>query len=116
MREDLTKRFQARLSAHEKEILQLEAKVKQLREQLELRCKKQDEIVDFRLKQLLREAQGLGWRTDEGAILYKSTQQVDSNVSKALTELAPASSQEEFIRFPDKKPEAPRVGVDGPVP
>ncbi|MGA2256639.1 MAG: hypothetical protein ABSG53_18475 [Thermoguttaceae bacterium] len=60
----LKEQFQARLKAHEKEIDQLEAEVKRLREQLELRRKKQDEIVEFRLEQLLREAQGLGWGTE----------------------------------------------------
>jgi polyhydroxyalkanoate synthesis regulator phasin len=64
LREVLKGQFQARLAAHQKEIEQLEAKVKQLREQLELRRTKQDEIVDFRLQQLLREAQGLGWGTE----------------------------------------------------
>jgi hypothetical protein len=56
--------FQVRLAAHEKEIEQLEGKVKQLRQQLELRRQKQDEIVDFRCQQLIREAQGLGWGTE----------------------------------------------------
>jgi hypothetical protein len=64
LREVLKGEFQARLGAHEKEIAQLEAKVKRLREQLELRRKKQDDIVDFRVQQLLREAQGLGWGTE----------------------------------------------------
>jgi hypothetical protein len=64
LRQVLKEQFQARLAAHEKEIEQLEAKVKQLREQLDLRRQKQDEIVDFRAQQLLREAQGLGWGTE----------------------------------------------------
>lgn len=64
LRQVLKEQFQGRLGAHEKEIEQLEAKVKQLREQLDLRRKKQDEIVDFRAQQLLREAQGLGWGTE----------------------------------------------------
>jgi len=60
----LKEQFQARLDAHEKEIERLEAEVKRLRDQLELRRKKQEEIVEFRLQQLLREAQGLGWGTE----------------------------------------------------
>ena len=64
LRQSLKEQFDARMSVHQKEIEQLEAKVKKLREQLELRRKKQDEIVDFRLQQLLREAQGLGWGTE----------------------------------------------------
>ena len=61
----LLEQFQDRLGEQEKEIEQLELKVKRLREQLELRRKKQDEIVDFRLQQLLREAEGLGWGTED---------------------------------------------------
>jgi hypothetical protein len=53
--------FQTRLGKHQKEIEQLEAQVKQLRKKLDLRTSKQDEIIDFRVQQLLREAQGLGW-------------------------------------------------------
>jgi hypothetical protein len=60
----LKEQFEARLKTNEKEIEQLEAEVKRLRGQLELRRKRQDEIVDFRLTQLVREAQGLGWGTE----------------------------------------------------
>jgi polyhydroxyalkanoate synthesis regulator phasin len=64
LRNVLKEDFQVRLSEHQKEVEQLEAQVKQLREKLDLRKGKQDEIVDFRLQQLLREAQGLGWGTE----------------------------------------------------
>lgn len=64
LRGTVKEEFDARLGSHEKEIEQLEAKVKQLRGQLERRRDKQDEIVDFRVQQLLREAQGLGWGTE----------------------------------------------------
>ena len=55
---------EARLAIQEKEIAPLEAKVKQLRSQLELRRKKQDEIVVLRVQELLRDQQGLGWGAD----------------------------------------------------
>jgi hypothetical protein len=64
LRGTVKEEFEARLGFHEKEVEQLEARVKQLREQLERRRDKQDEIVDFRVQQLLREAQGLGWGTE----------------------------------------------------
>ncbi len=64
LRAALHAEFQARLAAHEKEIDQLEADVKRLREQLELRRQKQDDIVGFHMEQLLRQAQGLGWGTE----------------------------------------------------
>jgi hypothetical protein len=61
LREMLQAEFRTRLEAHEKEIKQLEEKVRQLRVRLDLRREKQNEIVDHRLQQILREAQGLGW-------------------------------------------------------
>jgi hypothetical protein len=64
LRDALQAEFQARLTAHEKEVDQLEAEVKRLRQQLELRRQKQADIVRFHLEQLLREAQGLGWGTE----------------------------------------------------
>jgi hypothetical protein len=64
LREALKKEFQAGIAANEKEIAELEAQLKQLREKLDLRRQKQEEIVDFRVQQLLREAQGLGWGTE----------------------------------------------------
>jgi hypothetical protein len=64
LREGLKVEFSRRLAAHENEIKQLEEKVRQLRERLDLRREKQDEIVDNRLQQLLRDAQGLGWGAD----------------------------------------------------
>jgi hypothetical protein len=66
LRATLTKQFQERLGVQEKEIEQLEARVKQLREKLELRRKHQDEIITFRIQQLFREAQGLGWGSEAG--------------------------------------------------
>jgi DNA-binding IclR family transcriptional regulator len=91
----------------------LEAKVKQLREQLELRRKEQDEIVDFRLKQLLREAQGLGWGTDEGAIQYRSTQQAEPiRALEELRKVAPAS--EVFMKSREKRSGAQAEDRDAP--
>jgi hypothetical protein len=64
LREMLKAEFSTRLAAHEKEIKQLEEKVRQLRARLDLRHEKQDEIVENRLEQLLRDAQGLGWGSE----------------------------------------------------
>lgn len=63
----LTETFVARQAAHEKEVAALERKVRRLREQLDRRKERQAEIVDFRLKQLLREAEGLGWGAEPNA-------------------------------------------------
>jgi hypothetical protein len=65
LREELKKEFEARMAVHEQELKGLEDKVRQLRERLALRKEKQNEIIDNRLQQILREAQGLGWGTDK---------------------------------------------------
>ena len=53
--------MQTNFARDENEIKELEARVKQLQEKLDLRRQKQDEIVDLHLQQLLHDAQGLGW-------------------------------------------------------
>ena len=66
MRDSLKKDLQARLASDEIQVKQLEAQAKELREKLELRRQKQDEIVDFRMQEVLRTAQGLGWEQGGG--------------------------------------------------
>jgi hypothetical protein len=65
LRNRLKTEFNARMNSHVAEIKELEEKVRQLRARLNLRREKQDEIVDHRLQQLLRDAEGLGWGADE---------------------------------------------------
>ncbi|MGO9110830.1 MAG: hypothetical protein ACLP9L_16540 [Thermoguttaceae bacterium] len=77
----LKEQFQARLDAHEKEVEKLETEVKRLREQLELRRTKQDEIVKFRLEQLLRDAQGLGWGTEPVTMPTPNTAELHTTVN-----------------------------------
>jgi len=67
LRDVLRESFEERLAAHTREIEQLEETVRQLREQLQRRTEKQDEIIQFRLQQLLREAEGLGWGSSRGS-------------------------------------------------
>jgi hypothetical protein len=64
LRKLLTVEFSTRLEAHEEEVKQLEEKVRQLRARINLRREKQNEIVENRLQQLLRDAQGLGWGSE----------------------------------------------------
>ena len=61
LRKALAEAFAARMAEHEQQVEELEARVQELRAQLDRRREKQDEIIDFRLEELLREAQGLGW-------------------------------------------------------
>jgi hypothetical protein len=86
IRAALKEAFESRLTAHEQQIQELELEVKRLREQLERRREKQDEIVDFRLQQVLREAQGLGWGTDNFA---PSTNPYRANLPSAPDTFAP---------------------------
>jgi hypothetical protein len=64
LRQELQKEFQDRMAVDEQRVKMAEAEAKKLRERHELRRQKQDDIVDFRMQQLLREAQGIGWEHD----------------------------------------------------
>lgn len=67
LRSALEEIFSLRQQAHDREITELEEQVKQLREQLERRREKWEEIIGFRVEQLLREAEGLGWGAEPGS-------------------------------------------------
>jgi hypothetical protein len=101
----LTEDFKARLGKHQKEIEQLEAQLKQLRDKLNLRTSKQDEIVDFRLQQLLREAQGLGWGTDNRAT---------APFTMAPTSVPPGPFSGSYIATPPVPPSLPAVPASTP--
>ena len=57
----LVKQFDERQKRHEKELEALEAQVKKLKEMVNKRQDNKREIIDERIKQLQRDAQGLGW-------------------------------------------------------
>jgi hypothetical protein len=59
--EVLGKQFDQRQKRHEREIEQLEAQVKKLKDLVEKRQENRREIIGRRLEQILRESQGLGW-------------------------------------------------------
>jgi hypothetical protein len=61
MKEVLDKAFEERQKRHEKEIEALEAQVKKLKEMVGKRKENKRDIIDERVKQLQREAAGLGW-------------------------------------------------------
>jgi hypothetical protein len=92
LREMLQREFAARLAEHEREIKELEEKVRQLRNRLSLRREKQDEIVDHRLQQILRDAQGLGWGTEGmgGQSMFRTPYQPSSGAyAPALPSTSP---------------------------
>jgi hypothetical protein len=57
----LEKSFQRDLERREKQIVEVEARVKKLRDQIEKRKKAKDEIISLRLKTIVNEADGLGF-------------------------------------------------------
>jgi hypothetical protein len=59
--ETLGKQFDARQKRHQAEIKALEEKLKKLKDLVQKREDKRDEIVSKRLEQLVRDAEGLGW-------------------------------------------------------
>lgn len=61
MKDVLDKVFEDRQKRHEKEIESLEAQVKRLKTMVEKRKENKKEIIDERVKQLQRDAAGLGW-------------------------------------------------------
>jgi hypothetical protein len=62
----IEKHFDVRHEIRKREIDQLEARVKQLREHLQKREAARRTIVDMRLGQFINAAEGLGWDTDLG--------------------------------------------------
>ena len=57
----LTQQFEAQQQVRERELANVEARIKKLRELTQKRRDAQKTIIDQRLDQLLREADGLGW-------------------------------------------------------
>jgi hypothetical protein len=61
LREVLDKQFAVHHQRREEELAKLEARVRSLREILTKRSEQRQTIVDRRLEQLIRDAEGLGW-------------------------------------------------------
>src|SRR5262245_37236425 len=59
--ETIGKQFDARQKRHKEEIKALEEKLRKLKDLVQKREDKRDEIVSKRLEQLVRDAEGLGW-------------------------------------------------------
>jgi hypothetical protein len=93
----LRREFASRLAVHEREIKKLEEKVRQLRERLALRKDKQEDIVDHRLQQILREAQGLGWGSEgvHGNAIYQYSTTTGAAAAESDLFLAPMAPLDE---------------------
>jgi hypothetical protein len=61
----VAKQFDARQQVREQELRQLEGQLRKLQELHLRRAKQRDQIVEERVRQLLRDADGLGWGSDE---------------------------------------------------
>jgi len=64
----VSEQFDARQEAREAELKQLEEQLRKLRELQARRAKAKEEIVRDRIRQLLRDADGLGWGADGSAL------------------------------------------------
>jgi hypothetical protein len=62
----LVKQFDAQQKRREVELVRLEAKLKKVRELMKKRGEERKTIIDKRLDQLVREAEGLGWAPPPG--------------------------------------------------
>jgi hypothetical protein len=63
----LEKQFEMQQKRRDVEVAQIEAQLKKLREIMRKRSDSRQLIIDKRLDQLLREAEGLGWTTPPGS-------------------------------------------------
>jgi hypothetical protein len=61
LREALEKQFELQEQRRQEELAQIEARLKSLRELMQKRKDARQTIIDRRLDQLLRDAEGLGW-------------------------------------------------------
>ena len=95
LRKALAEEFAARMAQHEQQVEELEARVRELREQLDRRREKQSEIIEFRFQELLREAQGLGWGGGEpvGAASNPFTRIEDPNTLPGPAQVLPIRSR-----------------------
>lgn len=69
----IERHFDVRHEARKREIDQLEARVRKLREHLQKREAARQAIVEMRLKQFISAAEGLGWDTDLGGSRSRSS-------------------------------------------
>ena len=67
IRDHLVKQFERDLVHREKELANVEERLKSLRQQLERRKVSKDDIVSLRLKTIVNNAEGLGFPGDDGA-------------------------------------------------
>ena len=73
LRKQLKEAYDASLASHEKNLEQMEAKLKKLREQLDKRRAAKNKIVDLRIEVLVNEAEGLGWPDKRSSRFFNST-------------------------------------------
>jgi len=73
--------FDARQEIRERELKQLEEQLRKLQELHQRRAKQRDQIVEERVRQLLRDADGLGWGSeDEQAATISAKSTIDGQV------------------------------------
>ncbi len=70
--EMLEKQFSVQQQLREREVAKIEARVKKLRQTIDKRNEAKRSIIDKRLDQLIREAEGLGWNAPASGPVYPS--------------------------------------------
>ena len=91
LRETLDKQFSAHHRRRELELSKLEARVRELRDLLNKRNEQRQAIVDRRLEQLLRHAEGLGWDGPSGS-------------GSRTVSLEPAAAANPYFLVPPSRP------------
>jgi|HubBroStandDraft_6_1064221.scaffolds.fasta_scaffold35127_3 hypothetical protein len=97
----LEKSFTRDLDHREREVAEIESRVKKLREQIERRKKAKDEIVGLRLKTIVNETEGLG---------FPGPQDLEPTVKRPATYPAPGPVPPSFDAFSPRPAVVPDDG------
>lgn len=102
--ETLAKQFDVQQQLREHEIAKIEAKVKKLRDLITKRTDARKSIIDRRLDQLLREADGLGWNSPTNsaaqADAFHRYTAPGANVAPAPPTRTPPGARNQFVPAP----------------
>lgn len=101
IQQQLTTQFESDLTQREKELVEVEQRVKSLREQLDKRKAAQADIINLRLQTLVNDANGLGFPDSS----FETTNQFG-------VEMLPAGTPNENSSV--RKPDIPRFDEDAP--
>ncbi|HVC98765.1 MAG TPA: hypothetical protein VND64_34190 [Pirellulales bacterium] len=96
--EALEQQFSVQQQLREREVAKIEARVKKLRQTIDKRNGAKRSIIDKRLDQLIREAEGLGWNAPAAGPVYPSVGPAGANFYTPLSSETPIGGLPESPR------------------